>query len=525
MSDFRGSSRRMSAAQASSAITRNTAWNLFGTGLPILLTLITIPVLVGSIGVDRFGVLTIAWVLLGYFGLFDLGLGRATIRFLAEAFEHNRIAEGRTLFWTSLILSGVLGLVGAFILTALTPLLVSRVLNIPTEIQPEALGAFYLMAWSVPLVVLTAVLRGSLESQHRFGLMNIIQVPTSALTQIAPLLALLFSHDLTWLVGAMVFSRLLGTVVFLAAALRHLESPFEGPFFLGKSLRALFSYGGWLTVTNIVGPLTVYTDRFVIGSLSSMAAVAYYATPYDLITRLGILPQSLSRTVFPIFSAEAEAQQRTRLYINAIKHLTLLLAPIVATVTVFAPELLRLWIGETFAENSTSVLQILAVGVLVNSLAMVPFTLIQGLGRPDVTAKFHLLELPFYLLLLWYSVQYWGVVGAATSWTVRVGVDALLLVLYVRLTSRVSYREAGAQLHRTLALAACLILGSWLLYELVTNSMLKMVVWGLILGVVVFGAWQRLLTSGEREKLASYSRRIWLGRSRGADARAKKTDR
>ncbi len=49
---------------------------------------------------------------------------------------------------------------------------------------------------------------------------------------------------------------------------------------------------------------------------------------------------------------------------------------------------LRLWLGPEFARNSTAVLQLLAVGVFFNTLGVLPWVLIQGAGRPDLTAKF-----------------------------------------------------------------------------------------------------------------------------------------
>jgi O-antigen/teichoic acid export membrane protein len=503
---MRGPQETSRTPQAATTVARNTSWNIIGVGLPLVLAVVTIPVLIRGLGTERFGVLMIAWVVLGYFGLFDLGLGRATTKFLAEDFERGRAVDARALLWTSLLSNVALGILGSLVLGALTPPLVDRVLNVPPALRPETLGAFYLVAAAVPLVNLATAARGVLEARHSFGLLNVLHVPTATLTQIAPLLVLPFSSKLTWLVGALALSRLLGAVVFVVAALRQIEAPFRGPFLEKKRLRALFTYGGWLTVSNVIGPLMVYADRFFIGSLASMSAVTYYATPYEAVTRLWILPHSLTRTVFPIFSAGTEVHRRTSIYSNALKYLALALAPVVLVVVVFAPDLLRLWVGEAFAENSTLVLQILAIGVLVNSLALVPYTLIQGLGRPDITAKFHLLELPFYLLFLWYGVEYWGIVGAAAAWTVRVSVDGLLLTLYVRITGSIGHPLTHSRLPQTLMLTSLLIGGGWMLSWLTGYLFFKIVIFGVFFALAGYGTWRNLLTHHERERFTVFSR-------------------
>jgi O-antigen/teichoic acid export membrane protein len=72
----------------------------------------------------------------------------------------------------------------------------------------------------------------------------------------------------------------------------------------------------------------------------------------------------------------------------------------------------------------------LSVGVLINSLAHVPFVLLQSAGRPDIPAKFHLIEVPIYGVLLWLLLLLMGVTGAALAWFVRVTIDASLLFAY-----------------------------------------------------------------------------------------------
>lgn len=503
------SRERISAAQASSLVMRNSFWNLLGSGLPLLLALITIPLLIHGIGTERFGVIVIAWAVLNYFGLFDLGLGRATIKFLAEAFEHNRLVDIRALFWTLLFLNGALGLGSGVLLWVLSPLLVAKVLNVAAGLQQEALGAFRILALGVPLVTLTAALRGSLEAQHRFGLVNALQVPNSSLVQVAPLLALIFTQDLKWLIGALVFARFLGVAAFTIAALEHIERPFEGPFFVRKKLRTIFSYSFWQAVTNSISPIMVEADRLAIGAFASLTAVTYYATPSEIIRRLLIISQSVGRSAFPIFSAGTDLRRRTLVYVQTIKYLALVLAIVSSSIIVFAPDLLRLWLNSFFANKSTSVLQILAFGLLLNSLAQIPFGLIQGLGRPDITAKIHLFELPLFLLLLWYGIQQWGIVGAAVASTFRVGVDFLLLTLYIRFTNQVDTRlvSQGRLPHIILLLPMLLIVG-WLLQGLVDQSLTKVLVWLALLIATLCIIWCKLLTVSDRRIFVIYSRRF-----------------
>jgi len=192
----------------------------------------------------------------------------------------------------------------------------------------------------------------------------------------------------------------------------------------------LFSFGGWVTVTNIVSPILVYLDRFLIGSLLSLAAVAYYSAPYEMVTRLSIISTSLSVTLFPAFSSLEGVENKEKIgtiFARSVKYILLTLGPIILIVMLFARDILGLWLGTEFSLESTIVLQVLALGVLINSLAHTPFALLQGVGRPDLPAKFHLFELLIYVGIALLLVSKWGINGAAMAWTLRVTLDTFLL--------------------------------------------------------------------------------------------------
>src|SRR3984893_8589578 len=85
-------------------LARNTVWNLIGSGAPMIVAVFCIPILIRGLGKDRFGVLTLAWALIGYASLFDLGLGRALTPLVSKKLGPEGDREDPSLAWTSLLL-------------------------------------------------------------------------------------------------------------------------------------------------------------------------------------------------------------------------------------------------------------------------------------------------------------------------------------------------------------------------------------------------------------------------------------
>ncbi len=420
----------MSDLTSGRLLARNTLFNLVGQGLPALVALLAFPLLIQGLGIERFGVLTLAWMAVGYFSLFDLGLGRALTQLIAERLGAREEERVPLLARIALLLMLLLGVAGALLLALLARPLVERILAVPPALQAETLTAFYLLALSLPFVISTTGLRGVLEAQQRFGLVNAVRVPLGAFTFLGPLLVLPFSSSLVVVVAVLVAGRVVAWLIHLLLCARVVPGLLRGPVaFEQASIRRLLGFGGWMTVTNLVSPVMTYLDRFLIGAVLSMAAVAYYVTPYEVVTKLWLVPMGVLGVLFPAF-ATSFVRDRARtlvLFERGFKSIFLALFPIILTVVLFAREGLGLWLGAEFAASSTRVLQWLAIGVLINSIAQVPFTVLHGAGRPDLTAKLHLVELPFYLAGAWWFVARFGIEGAAIAWVVRVSLDLVIL--------------------------------------------------------------------------------------------------
>lgn len=413
-----------------SRVGRNAALNLLGLGVPLVVAAVLFPVLTRALGPARFGLLGMSWAFLEYLTLFDVGLGKATVRYVADSFARDT-RDVSQITSVSLAVQLAIGSAAGAGLALAAPLLAHHAFRIEPALTNEATRLFMVVGLNLPIVLAMTTLRGVLEGAQRFSVSNAIKIPASAGAVVIPtVLAVLGASLPTMLlwVGAW---RVLVCLVTLIAIRRAVAEFRVEPPRDWRRLRGLISFGGWVAVSGVVSPMLVYFDRFALGARSGLAAVGYYTAPYEGITRLLMIPNSLITALFPLLtglSIAAAAARIDRLFTSSMRMLLLLMGVPALIALAFAPTILTLWMGSAYAAAGATALRILSVGVLINAVAHIPYTFLEACGRPDVPAKFHLVELAIHVPLAWYLVGTYGIVGAALAWTLRVTLDTTLLL-------------------------------------------------------------------------------------------------
>jgi len=411
-------------------IKQSTLINLAGAMAPLVIMLITLPILLLLVGEFRYGALMLVWTLVNYMGVMDLGLGRATNNLVARMDAHTSVERASAL-WTSLTISFGMGLLGGLLVYALGEWVFVAVFSIPVELQAEVLSALPWILLALPLATMTSVLAGALEGRQAFVALSLANIIGAIITQLLPLFAALLGWiDLSTLIATTLAGRLLNAVLLFLACLRYVSA--DRPSFVKGHLDALLRFGGWVSVSSILHPVLTMTDRLVIGYKLDMAAVTTYTVPFNMATRLSIIPGSLSTVLFPRFSSSDNKHEASELMIRARLPLAVIMTPLIVLGMLLAEPFMSLWLGEGLGERMGPVAVILLAGIWINALAYIPFAYLQGLGRPDLTAKIHVAEVLPYLLVLWWAIDMWGVEGAALAWSIRVGVDALLLFILAK---------------------------------------------------------------------------------------------
>jgi len=493
---------REARVTSSSLLARNATLNLITEGWVFLVLLVAMPKLVSFLGDTQFGLFSLAWVVIGYLTFLDVGVNRAATKFVSEHLAEQDHESTRLIVRTALTANLFLGLAGGVAVVLISPYLIHSVFKVSTELQSQARLTFYVVGLAVPVLLVHGVFRAILSSYQRFGWINAVNaVATTAQWGAAAVLAWK-GHGVALVVLATVAARILATTAYGAVMFRLLPDlqlfRVHGMHGLPKLLR----FGSWVSVSQLVSPLLVYLDRVLIASFISLAAVTLYTVPYEAMTRLRVIPSSLATTLYPAFSERGTEEHRDRLqylYERSLRFLLLISIPPTLFLSLLSTNLLSLWIGPEFASGASTVLQIMAAGVFLNVLAYVPYNALQALGRPDLTGKFHLLELPIYVALCLFLIPRWGIAGAAMANTLRLAFDAVLLFWAAQHYCSCSIRRAWANGIWLVAVAGLFLLGSVALTRYLLTTEWARLAGALSASVLYFFiAWKFILNQRER---------------------------
>lgn len=427
------------------SLRRNVLWNLAGTGLPLVAGAALVPYLVRSVGIEVFGILTLVWALIGYFSLFDFGLGRALTQQVARKLAANRVDEVPSLVKAGLLATAAMGVAGGIVLALVAEPLAVDGLKVSAALHDDVFHALLIAAVGVPFTTATVGLRGVLEAYEDFRSVNLLRMILGLANFALPALSVAwFGPSLVPMVAGLTVARAAFGIAHWAIVRRRLGGGFARGTLQHAGIGALLSFGAWMTVSNIVSPLMVVADRFAISAVMGAAVVAYYAVPSEVVARLLILPGALTGALFPRLASlmTHDLGAAYRLYRRCVAVVACVLVPLCTLMAFGAHWGLSLWLGDGFADRAAPVAAILALGLLLNGIAYVPFAAVQAAGLARTTAQLHVAEAVVYFPVLWFALGHFGLAGAAAAWTLRVGIDLVLLQevvrrhVFVRLSSR-----------------------------------------------------------------------------------------
>ncbi|MEM1050693.1 MAG: oligosaccharide flippase family protein [Pseudomonadota bacterium] len=485
-------------------LARNSLFSLAGSIVPVVVTVITLPFLLQTIGAERYGALALCWLILIYAAQTLGGVGTAITHSVARSSDDAQAARDTML--SGLVTTLVLSVFAACLAYGVSWVFFGQYFQVSDTVKQELMGAIWLIAVSTFISGVSRACHGALFGKERIPTASMaIMIGNAGLPIFALLAAYLIEPTMVVLLWASVGARC------LAFSLMFGDLWFSQ--FRGNQARAswvnsngLLRFGVWIMVTMFVAPVLVTMDRMVIGAQLGAVAVAAYTIPFQIISRLQLVPQSLINVLFPKLSV-SKGQQARQMALDYAVLMTAFFAPLIVGLIILIEPLLGFWLGSELDSRSATVGTWLLCAFLLNAIVSTMVMYLQSQDRGDFVAKFQMAEILPYFCLLFFCAMQFGLVGVVGAFFVRRAIEALVFVWQSHLGGQAFWKT---QVPTIIGVASALAAA-----DLTDQILLKVVVATIIASFTLAGAIS-LFPSGLRAKTSEQLRKRWRAISPGS---------
>lgn len=362
------------------SLKRNAFWSILSNTINILLLFILTPIITNGLGDTGYGIYVILATIGGALSIMNLGLGEATLRYVA--FYHARadkVGVNRTFnstLWLYTLLGGIISL-----LLSLFPNIIIAVLNL------ESLGN------EGPLLIRLTLLLffinfiagcfGSVpQALQRYDIYSFLQTGQNLIRFASNILVILLGYGLKELITVNLYIGILTLLAYIIVSKKLLPylQLYSRPSI--SDYREIFSYGLFAFIGQLVGLIWQYCDNILLSIFIGPKSVGYFSIPMQLIGKVNSLATSGFGVLFPKFASEKNRAETKALYIKSTQ-LSLYFSIIVfVPMALMIKDFLSLWISPAFAGQSGFIATLLTFSYIIRG-AFLPYdSLLKGLGLP-----------------------------------------------------------------------------------------------------------------------------------------------
>jgi O-antigen/teichoic acid export membrane protein len=504
-------SQAPSTAGMTTKVVKGSLWTLVGQVGPLAVSLITTPFVIRMLGADSYGVLILVGLIPTYFGFADFGMGVASTKFASEAFAEGDLVREARIVRTAALLALCSSLPISVVLFTASSHIISF-FAVPENLHGEASLALKFSAITFVLNFLNSIFNTPQLTRLRMDLNTLVTAGFRMLGLIATPFAIYFEGIVGAVFVLMVSSllTLIGHLFVSGGLVRHLFEITVDREVIGR----LIKFGGNLAKAGIAAVLLVNLEKLVLARVASVEDLAHYSVAFTFATLATNFSGSMSQSLIPAFSqllGPEKAPHLLALYSRGIRYNVLGLLPILVALVLIARPFFTVWAGADFGRESTLPFYILSVGVFFHLTGYVSGSLLMALGRTDIIAKAFWIELIPYIGLTGLLTFYFGAIGAATAWSMRVIVEAIVLLT---LGQKIGHIEVRLSTHAfAFAAGGVILLPGLLLVLYFQNPPL----WSYVVAVVCFALyaivlWKNFIDDDERSWISG--KIFWLSKQR-----------
>lgn len=321
-------------------------WNFINIYSNSLLTTIIGIVLARILTPKEFGLIGMVLIFTGLADLFaTLGLGKSIIKLKNLNNNHIGIATFFTISSSIII----------FIIFYFLAPLISAYYN-----EPQLINILRYLSIIFILKGLSTVSYSQIIKKLEFGTITKISIVSSFFYGLVSIILAYFNFGVWSLVWGKISSQLIATILSI------IKFPIKISFkYNSNETKELVSFGGGVSLSNILFYGTSNIDYFIIGKVLNSELLGLYTRAFNFVTQtMGQITSGTMNVLFPAFSALQNDKEKLRnAYFRTVKTVSFLLMPIMLSMVVLSKEIILGLYGPKWSGATTSLQILLVAGV------------------------------------------------------------------------------------------------------------------------------------------------------------------
>jgi O-antigen/teichoic acid export membrane protein len=372
----------ITGSEKRNSLATSAAWNTLSGLWGIALVFFATPVLVSHLGTEHYGLYMLLMAVAGTLSVLNLGLGDATLRYVAYHYARNALAGVNRVLGATLTVYLITATLGALLLWFAAEHVAGILALDPAdaELGPRLVKLVGVL-FSVSLM--GGAVAAIPQALQRYDVASRISIFQTTMQTGGSVGVVLAGYGLDVMLSWSIILAVVMLVIHGIIAKRLVPTVQLYPHPTRAALREVFGYGVYALLTQVLGIIWAQADKLLLGTLVSAASVGFLTIPQNVAFRgMGLINQ-LGAALFPRFAALEDLEAKRRLFLNSVWLLLAASVTVYVPLTVLFPDLLRVWLNESFASQSGSVAQVIAFSCIIRG-AFIPYEMLfKGMGRPE----------------------------------------------------------------------------------------------------------------------------------------------
>jgi O-antigen/teichoic acid export membrane protein len=402
----------------------NTLATIVSVLIPGLLGLWSLKPLLELLGAETFTMLSFFWVYTSHLGFFDFGISRN----LGIELPKLSNAEKSILVNQSVRKGFVYSLIGVVAVAVM--LFTVPIFNPKFSVVSQYSVFAILLVW-VPLAVLQMIVRGVLEASERFISAAVFRAYNQSVLFLLPwVMACWGQYDIFQIVLVITVARVLSLLPAFYWLMRQYSLELIKK--IEDQAVVIQRNNQWITLSNLAGIVNGSLDRFVLLGLLGAHAIGAYVFAQDFGIRILVLSSSFALVLLPYFSRN-QSKLQNHIWVKRGSGLILLSHIALGLILYFGQTQLKdVFTNTTLAQDVIDFFWIFLVGITANGIGHILLSALHSHRELKSPALWHVISAVFYIPLLYWVVQGFGLTGAAVLWSMRSVIDTVVLYLLWR---------------------------------------------------------------------------------------------